>query len=122
MRRFLLPLLLCTSILCFSLATIAQNIWTGATSTAWNTPTNWSTGQVPTATDDVIITPATNKPVISTTGAVAKTVEVQFGTTLTIQSSGSLAVNGSRNINGFTTAFYNNGTVGNSGGLLIGNV
>ncbi|MES2649282.1 MAG: hypothetical protein V4717_20555 [Bacteroidota bacterium] len=122
MRKFLLPLLFCASILCFSLASKAQNIWTGATSVAWNTATNWSTGAVPTTADDVIIPPATNKPVINTTGAVAKTVEVHFGAILTIQNSGSLAVNGSRNIHGFTTAFNNSGTVANSGSLIIGNV
>jgi len=77
---------------------------------------------VPTATDDVIIATATNQPVISTSNAVAKSVEVQSGATLTISSSRVLAVNGFKIVLGFTTAFYNNGTVNNSGQLLIGNI
>ena len=99
----------------------AQITWTGTISTDWNTDGNWSTGQVPTASDDVIIATATNQTVISTAGALAKTVEVKSGAVLTIQSAGTLTVNGSKSINGIT-AFYNSGTVENSGQLLIGNV
>jgi hypothetical protein len=52
-----------------SLAVSAQtNTWTGATSTAWNTATNWSLGHAPTAAEDVSIPSApANQPVISGT-------------------------------------------------------
>jgi hypothetical protein len=43
--------------------------WTGATSTAWNEPTNWSSGLVPVATTDVTIPAVANQPVV--TGAQA---------------------------------------------------
>jgi hypothetical protein len=104
------------------LTTTAGTIWKGCTNTEWTTASNWSTGQVPTASDDVIIAAATNQPVISTAGALAKTVEVQSGALLTINSTGSLAVNGSKDISGKTNAFYNAGTVYNNGQLLIGNL
>jgi hypothetical protein len=114
MRKILLLLL---STLLLQQATLAQNTWTGSTSTNWSTGTNWNTGHAPTASEDVIISASVNQPLISTAGAVARTVLVQSGTTLTISSAGSLAVNGGSNI-----AFFNAGTVDNSGQLLIGNL
>jgi hypothetical protein len=107
----------------FTSHAFTQTTWNGSTSTDWNTATNWSPASIPTATDDVVIPSASaNQPVISTKDAVAQTVEVQSGATLTIQSTGTLAVNGSKSINGIFSAFYNNGTVENSGGLQIGNI
>src|SRR5215831_10843423 len=94
MRKILLPLLV---ILLLQQATLAQNTWNGNTSTDWNTGTNWSTGLTPTASDDVIIAASGNQPLISSTGAVAKSVQVQSGAILTISSAGSLAVNSSGN-------------------------
>ena len=110
-------LLLLVTILLLQEAMLAQNTWTGSTSTNWSTGTNWNTGHAPTASEDVIISASVNQPLISTAGAVARTVLVQSGTTLTISSAGSLAVNGGSNI-----AFFNAGTVDNSGQLLIGNL
>jgi hypothetical protein len=114
MRKILLLVLI---ILLLQQATLAQNTWNGNTNTDWNTGTNWSTSQAPTASDDVVIAASGNQPLISTAGAVAKSVLVQSGAMLTIGSAGSLAVNGSGN-----TAFSNAGTVDNSGQLLIGNL
>lgn len=51
-----------------------ENLWTGATSNDWNTPTNWSLGRVPTNAngqptgdpfDDAVINILTNFPVIT---------------------------------------------------------
>ncbi len=96
-------------------------VWTGCTSTDWNTPTNWSLGRVPLATDDVVLVTATNAPLLSTT-AVANSVEVQSGASLSITSAGSLTINGSKSIvNSGSSAFYNFGTVNNSGQVVIGN-
>ncbi|WP_460952373.1 hypothetical protein [Spirosoma daeguense] len=69
--------------------------WTGGASTVWNIPGNWS-GGVPTAGLDVVI-PSTpiNQPVLSTT-AVARSMEVQSGASLSITAAGSLTVNGAR--------------------------
>ncbi len=102
----------------------AGSTWTGCTSTNWATPSNWSNGAVPLATDDVIIPSApANQPTIST-AAVAKSVEVQSGAALTIAASGSLTINGSKSFTTIltaTSAFFNNGTVENSGQLILGN-
>ena len=71
-------------------------IWTGNgdTDTNWGTTGNWNTDVVPTATDVVIIPSAlTNNPIIgSSTGAVTKDLIVDGS--LTIESGGTLIVNG----------------------------
>jgi hypothetical protein len=105
--------------------TAAGILWTGCTSTDWNTASNWSSGTVPTASDSVVILPATYQPTI-TTAAVAHSVDVQSNATLT--NSGSLTINGSKVINvGYSgnyfvkAAFFNLGKVDNYGQLVIGN-
>jgi hypothetical protein len=77
--------------------------WSGTTNSDWATATNWSTGAVPTSSDIVAIDGTfTNEPSISGTDAVAKTVIVTSGNTLTIDESSSLTVSGD---------FTNTGTV-----------
>ncbi len=98
------------------------NTWTGTTSTDWNTAANWNPTRVPLATDDVVIAPGSpNQPILNTT-AVANSVEVQGGASLSITSAGSLTINGSKNVYEVgTTAFVNSGTVTSGGQLVIGN-
>jgi hypothetical protein len=97
------------------------DIWTGCVSTNWATPGNWADGSVPTAADDAVIPNTTNKPtIIGGTAALAKTIEVQSGATLTIAATASLTVNGSKSISGNTIALFNGGTVTNSGLVAIG--
>ncbi|RCR67901.1 hypothetical protein [Larkinella punicea] len=116
------PLLLA---LFFGLATLpalAQTTWTGTTNTDWNTAGNWSAG-VPTTTLDAIIPNVTPSPTIgASTSAVAKSVEVQSGGTLTIASSATLTINDSKTATDGYFAFLNEGDVQNSGQLLIGNL
>ncbi|KAB7729282.1 hypothetical protein F5984_16765 [Rudanella paleaurantiibacter] len=103
-------------------ASLAQTVnWTGATSSNWNIASNWNPATVPTATNDVVISStATTQPTLSTT-AVAKSVEVRSGASLSISSAGSLTVNGNKVVlSGPTTAFYNGGTVVNEGSLVLG--
>ena len=77
--------------------------WNGATSTDWATGSNWSTGAAPTSSDTVLVKGTfTNEPSISGTDAVAKTVIVATGNTLTIDETSSLTVSGD---------FTNTGTV-----------
>ena len=77
--------------------------WNGATSTDWATGSNWSTGAAPTSSDTVLIKGTfTNEPSISSTDAIAKTVIVTTGNTLTIDETSSLTVSGD---------FTNTGTV-----------
>ena len=106
-----------------ALPTLAQTTWRGTTSTDWNTPANWSTNAVPTASDDVVITNAINVPTIgASTAAFARTVNLPSGGgVLTIASSATLTINGSKFISGINTAFYNESRVNNSGQLIIGN-
>ncbi len=70
--------------------------WTGAVSTAWDNDDNWNGGEKPTASDDVLITSATNQPVITNAGASCAHLELKNstpGTTvvLTVKGSGSFS-------------------------------
>ncbi|HST52114.1 MAG TPA: FG-GAP-like repeat-containing protein [Pyrinomonadaceae bacterium] len=72
--------------------TLPPPTWTGAVSTDWNTAGNWNTNVVPTSTDAVVIpsTGVTNEPAISSANAVAASVTVQSGRTLTIANNKTL--------------------------------
>jgi len=74
--------------------------WTGAVSTDWNNPANWTPSFVPTAGDSVLVPNVPNEPIFSTNVNVAG---------LTIQPNASV------NINGFnitvSSSFVNNGTL-----------
>lgn len=105
-----------------SLSAQAQttNTWTGGTDTDWNTTGNWSLTLVPTATHNVVIpSGSTNQPILSTT-AVAKSMIVSNGASLTITGVGSLTINGSFETNGFKNAIYTEGPIRNDGKLYIG--
>ncbi len=103
----------------------AGTIWSGCVNSNWNTAANWHNGQVPTANDHVLIPDVTNDPVIgSTVAAVAKSVWVQTNGSLTIQSGGSLDIEGFAPGNvetgNETFSLLNLGAVENSGDLTIG--
>lgn len=68
--------------------------WTGTTSTAWNTGTNWING-IPSATSDALIPSAgiTNFPIIGST-ANALNLTIESGANLQIDPTGSLTVAG----------------------------
>jgi hypothetical protein len=92
--------------------------WTGCVSTDWATPGNWQDGTVPTAADNVTIPNVTNDPVImGSTAAVAKSVLVQAGAVLTINTLGSLTINGATGI-----GLLNQGTTENAGTITIGDL
>ena len=87
--------------------------WTGATSTDWNTVTNWC-GGIPTTNDDIIIPSApVNQPVISTSeNGNTKSLIVESGASVTV--NGEFTLNTSGNIT-------NNGTISlGIGTLTIG--
>ncbi|MEA3443688.1 MAG: GLUG motif-containing protein, partial [Bacteroidota bacterium] len=76
-------------------------LWTGTTSTAWNTVTNWDDGNLPTSGVNVVIPSGGNQPVIgSGIGASCNDLTVNNGATLTLESGGSLITNGSITNNG----------------------
>ncbi len=99
----------------------AQTTWDGSDSNDWFTAANWSAG-VPDAMDDVTIPGGMpNNPTIGgITGALANSVHVQTSATLTINAMGSLTINGSSTFGSFTSGFYNEGTVSNTGKIILG--
>lgn len=72
--------------------------WTGATSTDWNTASNWNPAVVPASTDNVIIPNSgiTNFPVVSG-------LTIDAGKTVTLNSNTRLTVNGNIVNNGTLT-------------------
>ena len=84
---------------------LIKNTWSGATDTQWDVIANWTAGHIPLTTEDVLI-PASkpNYPVLtSTSGAVAKTLEIESGASITANSY-------TIDISGATGAWVNNGT------------
>jgi hypothetical protein len=97
--------------------------WTGAVNSDWNNPCNWDAFCVPTTANHVVIPDVTNDPIIgSMVAAVANSVHVQTGGSLTIQANGSVTINGSIGYDNdfFSTGFRNEGMVSNSGQLVLG--
>jgi hypothetical protein len=87
------------------------NTWSGTTGTAWGTTTNWGCGRIPVITDNVVIVPAANQPVITDGGRVANDLTINTGATLTINNAASvLAIGG---------AYTNNGTLTHTAGELV---
>jgi len=100
------------------------NTWTGATSTAWENGLNWSLGLAPQVLENVVIPSVVNQPVISASGATCATLTLDAGSSLTINSSGTLAVIGEITItaptidNGNTTLAVGSGTLA-AGGITM---
>lgn len=91
---------------------IEGNKWLGAVEndwTNWNNSSNWTKGTVPTCSDDVIIDNTTYSPVIPSTGANAKSIEIVPGATL-VGSDGVLTICGGIATNGGKSSWANNGT------------
>ena len=86
-----------------SLGTCIAGSWTGATSTDWHTASNWCSGTVPTAADNVVIISGTNEPIISA-AAECNNITINPGATVTLSGTNTLNVSGNFNNNGsFTT-------------------
>jgi hypothetical protein len=78
--------------------------WTGATSNAWNTNTNWSSSSVPTTIDDVIIPASVTSNRMPVISAGSDVRSVSNSGTITMTSSGILNVYGNISSTGtFTT-------------------
>ncbi|MEO8199826.1 MAG: hypothetical protein ABI679_04820, partial [Gemmatimonadota bacterium] len=76
--------------------------WTGAVSTDWNTAGNWSTGSVPTGTDDVTVPNVANQPLVGATSQVHD-LSISTGAVLTIGAGLQLTVNGNLALSGTVT-------------------
>lgn len=76
----------------------SQRTWLGTTSNQWEDASNWFPAAVPGALDEVLITPASNAPVLSSAATIGNLV-VATGATLTLNASiltvqGDIAVDG----------------------------
>ena len=97
-----------------------QNTWTGNTSNDWGTATNWSTGAVPQPSDQVIISQATNQPLINTSVEVYS-VAIEANARLNVSATGQLLITGFNNSSSYPEiALYNHGTLSNSGSIIVG--
>jgi carbohydrate binding protein with CBM6 domain/pectate lyase-like protein/putative Ig domain-containing protein len=67
------------------------DVWTGATSTAWEDPTNWSCGNVPDANTDVIFNSSSAVAVINSNVTI-RTLRVYPGVHITLNSNDHLTI------------------------------
>lgn len=71
-----------------------NNLWTGAVSTAWEVPENWSCNSIPDATTDVVLpTGLTNYPVVNSQAICRKLVQ-PAGTTVRVTTGYKLTIVG----------------------------
>ncbi len=82
-------------------ATVAgfSKTWTGATSTAWATATNWAPSGAPVTGDSVNIPLTANQPTLNA-GVSLKHLTLGAGAILTLASSPTLAITGNLNVGG----------------------
>lgn len=91
------------------LSIITPGTWTGATSTDWNTNTNWECNILPTATTNVLIPSGlTNYPLVSGITPEVRNLTIQLGATVTI-SNGTLKTNGTISATGGNIIATNGG-------------
>ncbi len=90
--------------------------WTGATSTAWSTASNWSPAKVPTTATSVLIPAGTPRmPTVgASVGAGALNVTIASGATLTVATDSTQG--GSFSLTG---TLISNGTLNHSGSAFI---
>lgn len=84
-----------------------SNTWTGTTSASWFTSTNWSCGIVPILASDVVIPNVTRKPIIDDSSkiALANTITVSSGSSLTVNSGNTLKATNAVTNSGSTITF-----------------
>lgn len=72
---------------------VNNNTWTGVSDTNWNNAANWSCGAVPVATTPAVIdgTPL-NQPIVNAFSANAKSLQIEAGASLLIESGSALNV------------------------------
>lgn len=88
-----------------------SKVWNGSVDNDWNKPNNWTPNTaIPNSADCIIIPITANNPVISGTNysALAGTLSIQDGATLTINSNNSLTVTDWVNVAASGTFIVNN--------------
>lgn len=93
-----------TRTLALTLNPVCTWTWVGATSSLWNTASNWSTGTVPTTTSNVVIPSGTpNSPTVSSATANCNNITIDMGATLSVTNNQVLDVYGNLTNNGTLT-------------------
>ncbi|QNM85413.1 T9SS type A sorting domain-containing protein [Polaribacter pectinis] len=93
-----------------------NHIWAGVTAD-WSTPSNWNENLLPTTSDNIIIPNVGMKPVITSgTNAVANNITIDASSSLTINTGGSLTMEGDLNQNG---TFTINSDATSNGSLIV---
>ena len=101
--------------------------WTGGFSNSWFDGRNWSCGQVPTSSSNVIIGPGSYYPIVTGTGAVVNNITVINGGSFQVSSTftiyGNVVSNGTW-LTGGSYVFAGSGTqsVGGSTAVYFGGV
>ncbi|MGV3461497.1 MAG: T9SS sorting signal type C domain-containing protein [Flavobacterium sp.] len=89
-------------------------IWNGTVSDNWHVPGNWSCNAIPTLLDDAVIPFTANQPIVKdNTMAYAKTLNIQTGALLTINTLRNITVQ-----DGITVAATGNLIVNNKANLV----
>ena len=96
--------------------------WKGTVSTDWNAGANWCSGTVPTSSTDVIINNVTNKPVISNANAVAKSITINSGATLTMSGSYNLTISANGNFTNTAGATGFDGSLSTGAVIFAGSI
>jgi hypothetical protein len=97
--------------------------WTGATSTDWNTGSNWNSGAVPTSGLNINIGSATYQPHITqdiSSPTVCNNLTIQSGCILTIDPGKALTVNGALTNNAGNSGLVISSDATGTGSLIQG--
>jgi hypothetical protein len=78
-----------------------ENIWTGAVSTAWENPANWSCSILPNVNTDVVIPPGSE--VIANTNNTIRSLTVGSGATYTVNPPNNITILGANAATGSLT-------------------
>ena len=92
--------------------------WTGAVSTSWSNPANWSCGTVPTATSNVVIPAGLSLYPVAGAGSTAHDLSIASGASLTL--GGQFVLTGNLTANGTLAAGSSTLVCGGSAAQSLG--
>lgn len=106
----------------FTLSMDLNVVWTGATSSDWNTTTNWNTNSVPTITTDITISSAATHQLTINSNVSCHSITLEPKAKLTIDANSTFTVTGNLTlVNDITGAatIINNGTLNVQGSSVV---
>ena len=108
---------LCSSAYSTTATVAIMNYWTGATSTDWNTASNWSGNAVPTTScPDVYIQSETFEPIVGNAVPAITNLHILTGANVTINNTGTLTLGGTISEVNPNTIIARYGTLNLNGG------